>query len=131
MKTLTAQLTKFAVVGLLATLTHVSVGLGLHAFAQASPLTANLMAFVCATLVSCLGNWFWTFDKRTPLAKAAPRFFALAVCCLGLNQTIVFLMTELGKLPYAAALIPVVTLVPALSFWLSRTRVFVHNGDCT
>jgi putative flippase GtrA len=129
MKTLPAQILKFATVGVVATLTHVAVGVGLHTVAHVSPLTANLVAFASATLVSCVGNWFWTFDKRTPMAKAGPRFLALALFCLCLNQTIVFLMTELARLPYVAALIPVVTLVPALNFWLSRSKVFVDASN--
>jgi putative flippase GtrA len=129
MTALTAQILKFATVGVAATLAHIAVGVGLNTAAHASPLTANLVAFVCATFVSCVGNWLWTFDRRTPLAKAAPRFLALALFCLGLNQTIVFLMTEVARLPYVAALVPIVTLVPALSFWLSRSRVFVDVGD--
>lgn len=131
MKTLTAQIVKFAAVGVMATLTHVAVGVGLHEFAHASPLTANLVAFLFATFVSCAGNWSWTFDRRTPLAKAGPRFLALALFCLGLNQTIVFFMTGVAGLPYASALIPVVTLVPALNFWLSRSRVFVDASNST
>jgi putative flippase GtrA len=129
MKTLTAQIVNFMAVGVVATLTHVAIGVSLHTYAHASPLTANFAAFVCATLVSCVGNWFWTFDKRTSLAKAGPRFFALALFCLCLNQTFVFLMTEVAGLSYAAALIPVVTIVPALSFWLSRSRVFVDASS--
>jgi putative flippase GtrA len=128
MKVLIGQVFKFASVGVVATLTHVSVGLGLHSVLGMQPLMANLVAFLCATSISCLGNWSWTFDKRSRLSEAVPRYLALSTCCFGLNQSIVYLVTETWHMPYVVALIPVVGVVPAFSFWMSRSKVFVHDS---
>jgi putative flippase GtrA len=131
MKVLLGQVFKFASVGVVATATHVAVGLGLHNLLGVQPLMANLVAFLCATSWSCVGNWSWTFDKRSRLSAAVPRYLALSTCCFGLNQTIVYVVTQLWHLPYLVALLPVVLLVPGFSFWMSRSKVFVHASSET
>lgn len=128
MKQLIGQAAKFASVGVVATATHVCVGLFLHNIIGVQPLLANLFAFFVATTWSCIGNWGWTFKRRARLATAVPRYLALATCCFILNQSIVYGVTEVLRLPYIVALMPVVLLVPAFSFWMSRSRVFIHAG---
>jgi putative flippase GtrA len=126
MKQFLGQVFKFASVGVVATATHVAVGLGLHSLFGVQPMLANLIAFLSATSWSCFGNWAWTFDKRSRLSAAVPRYLALATCCFALNQSMVYVITQLWHMPYWVALVPVVGVVPGFSFWLSRSKVFVH-----
>jgi putative flippase GtrA len=124
MKELLHQLGKFASVGVVATILHVVTALGINQLFGVAPLRANVVAFVVATLWSYLGNWIWTFEAKAAFQQSAPRFFAMSLGCFAVNQAIVYGVTELAHLPFWVAMVPVVAVVPAFSFWMSRTRIF-------
>ncbi len=124
MNDLLRQIAKFASVGAIATGLHVLVAMTLHHGAGLSPLRANFAAFCVATLWSYCGNWAWTFAGRAKVKSSAPRFFAMSLAAFALNQGIVYWMTTVEGLPLAAALIPVVAVIPVVSFWLSRMHIF-------
>ena len=71
-----------------------------------------------------LGNHRWTFAAKGAHAVHFPRFTAIALAGLSLNQAIVYVMVEVMVLDYRDALIIVVLVVPALSFVLNRGWVF-------
>ena len=48
----------------------------------------------------------------------------MSIGCFAINQAIVYGVTDLAQLPFWLAMIPVVAVVPAFSFWMSRTRIF-------
>ena len=125
MRELLHQLGKFASVGVVATVLHVVSALGLNSGLAVAPLRANVVAFVVATIWSYLGNWIWTFEAKARFQQSAPRFFAMSLGCFGVNQSIVYVVTELRHLPMWIAMVPVVVLVPLFSFWLSKTRIFL------
>jgi putative flippase GtrA len=124
MKDVLHQLGKFASVGVVATGLHVVTALGLNQFAGVAPMRANVVAFVVATTWSYLGNWIWTFNAAARFQQSAPRFFAMSIACFVVNQAIVYGVTVLAQLPFWLAMVPVVAVVPAFSFWMSRTRIF-------
>lgn len=119
---------KFAAVGGGATLVHVLVALSLNGLAQVAPLRANFLAFLVASCVSYAGNWFWTFDGSSRHVFSLPRFAALSLSCFALNQAIVYGVVETLGQPLWLAMVPVVVVVPAFGFWLSKTKVFI-SGD--
>lgn len=121
------QLAKFASVGVLATGLHVVVALALNHFAGVEPLRANFMAFLVATLWSYFGNWAWTFGARDRVRSSAPKFLAMSLIAFALNQSIVYVVTKIEGLPLAVAMIPVVAIIPAFSFWLARTHIFKQH----
>ena len=124
MKDLLRQIVKFASVGVIATGIHLFAAMTLHYGLGFSPLRANFAAFCVATLWSYFGNWAWTFAGRARVKSSAPRFFAMSLAIFALNQGIVYWMTTVEGLPLAAALIPVVAVIPGVSFWLSRMHIF-------
>ena len=125
MNGLLRQAMKFIAVGGGATLVHVLAALTLNGLAHAPPLRANFLAFLVASCVSYAGNWFWTFDAASHHAFSLPRFAALSLSCFALNQAIVYgVVVHLGQ-PLWLAMVPVVAIVPAFGFWLSKTQVFL------
>jgi putative flippase GtrA len=130
MNGLLRQAVKFAAVGGGATLVHVLAALALNSLAHVAPLHANFLAFLVASCVSYLGNWFWTFDAASHHAFSLPRFAALSLSCFALNQAIVYGIVERLGQPLWLAMVPVVAVVPAFGFWLSKTQVFQpkHSG---
>jgi len=116
---------RFTVVGLLATGTHVTAALAAHNLLGTSPLWSNFIGFLVAVCVSYFGNWSWTFDRISRHGLAAPRFLAVAVGGFAINHAIVYVMSNRLGLPFVWAMAAVLFVVPAISFWLNRTRVFV------
>lgn len=121
------QAVKFGVVGGGATFVHVLAALTYNGLAGVTPLWANFFAFLTAAVVSYAGNWFWTFNGVSRHLHALPRFALLALTCFALNQSIVYGVVELLGQPLWLAMVPVVAVVPAFGFWLSRSRVFVAH----
>jgi putative flippase GtrA len=128
MNGLLRQAVKFATVGGGATAVHVLTALALNCLVQVAPLRANFMAFLVASFVSYIGNWYWTFDGNSPHVFSVPRFAALSLACFGVNQAIVYGVVELLRQPLWLAMVPVVIIIPAFGFWLSKTKVF-SNAD--
>jgi putative flippase GtrA len=120
------QISKFASVGAVATVIHVAVTLMLNSVFSISALTANFMAFVVASIFSYFGNWLWTFEKAGTLSRSLPRFAFLNLGCFAVNQSIVYIVVSLMHLPLAVAMVPVVATIPAFSFWLSKSKVFIQ-----
>ncbi len=125
MNGLLQQAAKFATVGGGATLVHVLAALTLNSLAHVAPLRANFLAFLVASCVSYMGNWFWTFDGSSRHVFSLPRFAALSLSCFALNQAIVYCIVERLAQPFWLAMVPVVAIVPAFGFWLSKTQVFL------
>jgi len=119
------QLSRFGAIGVVATVVHVAVGLGLNKGAGMDPFWANLIAFACALGVSFYGQTRLTFPDRAANSAAFARFAVVAVSGLGLNQCIVWTVTTLAGGPYELALALIIATVPAftfvmLKFWALR-----------
>jgi putative flippase GtrA len=118
------QVARFAVVGGIATVCHIVVAVVLVEGPGLTPVLANFIAFCAAVLVSYLGNHSWTFGATGEHLFHLPRFAAIAVTGLALNQAIVYTMVEVVGADYRLALMVVVLVVPALSFALNRGWAF-------
>ena len=118
------SLLAFGLVGLTSTLVHVSVGLSLVGAGLADPLTANFLAFCVAFGVSYVGHRRWSFASKAAHRRSLPRFLAVALFALALNQAIVWVLVKEAGISYARTLIILVTLVPALTYLLSRFWAF-------
>ena len=114
------QISRFGLVGIVATAVHVGVGLGLHESAGLRPLWANLIAFGCALGVSFIGQTRLTFPDSTADGGAFFRFAVVAVSGLGLNQTIVWVVTSVFASPYWLALAIITFTVPGITFLLLK-----------
>jgi putative flippase GtrA len=124
MTSLVQQASKFLTVGLIATAIHVGTAIILHNGTGVSALLANTIAFIIATMFSYAGNWIWTFQKFGTLKTTLPRFISLNLACFAVNQSIVFVVVEMMKLPLWLAMVPVVAIIPVFSFYLQKSRVF-------
>lgn len=121
------QAGRFTVVGVLATAVNIAVALLVHRAWELSPLWSNFAGFLAAVALSYGGNWFWTFDAGSRHRFAVPRFAAVALLGFAINQAIVFCICTLAGLALWVAMVPVAIVVPAVSFWLNKTRVFLAS----
>ena len=120
------QISRFGFVGVIATAVHVGVGLGLHEVAGMRPLWANLIAFGCALGVSFFGQTRLTFPDSSADGGAFVRFSVVAVSGLGLNQTIVWVVTSVFASPYWLALAIIICTVPGITFLLLKFWALRH-----
>lgn len=114
----------FAVVGALATATHLITALAARKGLAASPMAANFAGYAAALGVSYLGNARWTFAQPALHGAQFVRFLAVSLAGLGLNQAITWLLAVRLGLPFWVALGAVVTVVPVFSFVVSRLWAF-------
>ena len=125
MQKLLQQFAKYATVGAGATAIHVAAALIFNSLFALSALRANFCAFLVASTFTFFGNYFWTFSTSGKLVKIIPRFIFLTLSCFAVNQSIVYCITALLQKPLWVAMIPVILVIPAMGFWMSKTKVFV------
>jgi putative flippase GtrA len=122
---LAKQVLKFASIGSIATAMHVVIALVLNGGFNVPALSANFYAFLVSSVFSYFGNWRWTFDARGSARETVPRFVVLNLVCFGVNQAIVYAIVQQAHLPMVVAMLPVVAIIPVVSFWMSKTKIFV------
>lgn len=126
-RALAGQGARFAVVGVAATLVHLTCAL-LARHAGASPLAANLAGYVAAVGVSYLGNALWTFRRSAWRGGQLARFVVVSLAGLAANQAITWVLVEQLRWPFWLGLAVVVVAVPALSFVGARLWAFREPG---
>lgn len=123
-RTSAGQLFRFGIVGVLATVTHVTIVTILVEVFAVPVLTSNFFAFCTAVFVSYFGNLKWVFGKEADHRSFFPRFVFAAVTGLGLNQGIMYLLVERLGWDYRLGLAVVIFVVPFLTFLMNRFWVF-------
>jgi len=137
---LARQFAKFGVVGAVAYV--VDVGLfnvlrsaGEHPLLADQPLSAKLISTALATVVSWLGNRYWTFrHTRRPQARREFLIYVL-VCSIGLGISLAILWLSHYVLGFTspladniAANVVGLAAATAFRFWAYRRFVFTHPG---
>ena len=120
------QLIKFAVVGSLAALIHLSI---LHLLVQSewlTPLHANTVAFSVSFLASYVGQSLWTFNHRQHNHQASLFRFLVTqlLCSFALNQGFFSLLLLHTELNYLLASFLVLITVPVATFTISKYWAF-------
>lgn len=107
---------RFAGVGVIATVTHLTVGVLLVTLGL-SPTGANVAAFLLAFLVSFLGHWQYTFgNKRLTAGSSFARFCISAPFCLGIGHLQLVLLMKHTAFSHEICLATSVVTTAALSF---------------
>lgn len=121
------QLVTFVAVGLAATATHTAFALLAHRILNLPPLVANLVGYASAILVSYGGNAVLTFRRPLLLPVQFARFLAVSLVAFALNEALVFVCTGPLGMPFYAALVPVVLVVPLFTFTVARVWAFIER----
>jgi putative flippase GtrA len=121
---LDTRLFKFVVAGGAATLTHVAVFVILVEVFGLPAVVASVPAFSVALFVSYYGNKTWTFQSKGSHRVELPKYTLAAVNGLLLNVAITYVVVDLIGAPYVIALLLVVSVVPTVTFFISRKWVF-------
>lgn len=120
------QFIRFALVGVIATLTH---ALALTVMVEAwhfDATLANGLAFLVAVQVTYWGQRLWVFRRAPADASGLVRFVVTAAIGLGLNVAIMALAVDALRLDYRIGFATALVAVPLVSFVLSRKWVFAN-----
>jgi putative flippase GtrA len=113
---------KFLLVGVLNTGVHALCAFVLVSKGGLVPALANAIAFSTATVVSYLGNTFWSFGA-TPGAAQLGRFIAVQVFGVFLAALVTGTVDALGA-HYAIGIICVPLFVTPVTFFLHRNWTY-------
>jgi putative flippase GtrA len=122
---LVQQILRFGTVGTTAAGVQVGLVALFVEFNLLTPLAANIIAFFIAFQVSYWGHRQWTFnandrDHRVTL----PRLFLIASSAFVANETLFYIFLKDLHLQYILALMLVLTILPVVTFSLSKFWVF-------
>lgn len=118
---------RFAIVGILATLTHAGVAVTLLNTGVLPAFFANIAGFLVAFVVSFSGHHFWSFAASREAGQAPRRmrrFFLLAITGFALNSGILATWLELTPWPDTLGILFAIAIVPALTFLGARFWAF-------
>jgi putative flippase GtrA len=126
---LLAQVTRFGVVGLLATGVHILIFVGCIEILGIAPLWANFPAFLFALVTGFVGHFTWTFrmlhrGQQNNWWAALFKFMLVSFIGLGLNTLVVYLVVNLLGHPYPYAVLLMVTAVPVAVFLMQKLWAF-------
>jgi len=119
-----ARLLRFAAVGGLATLVHVTVAMAARAGLALPELGANLAGFGAAVLVSYTGHARCTFAIDARHREHLPRFLLTALAGLASSSLTVWIVTERAGGSFVLAMALVAVIVPSSTFLAMRHWVF-------
>jgi putative flippase GtrA len=106
---------RFFVIGMLATILHMSLAWVLIQRGHAQPITANLIGFSSAFVLSFVGQYFWTFRSQRHWVAAMWRFAAVSAIAFAVNNALLLsivdnqMLTAGNATVLAACIIPVIT----------------------
>ena len=112
------------VVGVVATGCNYVAALAAQHYLGLGPLASGVAGYACAVGVSYFGNAVLTFRRPALHGPQFLRFMTISLAGLALNLGLVFAGTRLFGWPLWQALIPVVAIVPAATFAMSKFWAF-------
>jgi putative flippase GtrA len=119
------QIIQFGIVGVTAALVHFTVVVSLVELYLLRPLIANIAAFLVAFNVSYLGHRNFTFRGTTTRHQVAiPRLFFTSCGLFAANEGLFYFFMNVTKLPYTAALLLVLFILPVVTFMINKLWVF-------
>ena len=124
MPTVLRRFARFAVVGVLATLTHVAVFTAAIEGAHVEPVLANALAFCVALVVGFTLNRHWTFAAHGGKDARLWRYAVGALVGLAVNSAIMAAVVHGAHWsPYIGLALGLIV-VPPLTFALNQLWVF-------
>jgi putative flippase GtrA len=119
----------FIAVGCTAAAVHFAVALAIVRSGIATPLVANIFAWLSAFGVSFAGHQWLTFRaQRAPLMRAGLRFLLVSATGFAINEMAYAALLHWSPLPYDAALALVLIGVAVLTYLSGRHWAFRSNA---
>jgi len=121
---------RFSVVGIFATIIHISIAVLLITQNIQQPIIANLIAFMIAFIFSFSGQYYWTFGSQISRQKALFRFFLVSIIGFIANNLTLLGFLTIDIIPEAHATMISALVIPIISYLLSRFWAFQGDIKC-
>jgi putative flippase GtrA len=118
------EINLFVVVGVAATCCQVAVALAAQRWLGLGPVLASFVGYAGSVGVSYLGNSRLTFRRPALHGPQFVRFATISLTGLAINLATVYLCTRALGAPLWLAMVPVVMVVPASTFLMSKFWAF-------
>ncbi|CAB3771057.1 sugar translocase [Burkholderia sp. MSh2] len=112
------RLVRFGMSGLGSTAIHALVAASMFALFDATRVTANAIAFLCATAFSYLANTLWSFSS-TVCTRSVARFLAVALAGFAETMLLAHATATLG-VSRGMSIVAIALLIPPTTFVLHR-----------
>lgn len=125
MRDLLLKLFKFGIVGASGVVVDFGITWILKEQLRLNKYIANTTGFVCAVLSNYFLNRVWTFESHDPsVATQFSKFALVALIGLGINNGIIYLLTERYKVKFYVAKLIATGIVTVWNFWANYTFTF-------
>lgn len=122
------EIVRFAITGVLATVTHYLVLWAGVEQAGMSPVPANGLAFCTAVGVTYAGQSLWVFRVETHGWAQLRKFLVTALAGLAANMGLMALLNRGLGLDYRVAFLVILVVVPAGTFVANKYWVFARKS---
>ncbi|KYK37817.1 MAG: hypothetical protein AYK18_08930 [Theionarchaea archaeon DG-70] len=120
------QFVKFCIVGSIGAVIHLGVLYCLTEFFSIWYMVSATLGFTAAVVNNFILNKYWTFQNRAPeIPRQFVTFFVINVISLGINLSVLHILTEYVGMWYMAA--QVVAILVALSNNYLSNKKFTFN----
>jgi putative flippase GtrA len=123
------RLTRFSMVGAVATVIHVVVAMLVISSTGIRPTFGSIIGFFSAFTFSYLGHFQFTFAVVGRHKHYFLKFVAGSVASFFLSTTVVWVCTAVLKIDYKPTLIGVGFIIPICNYLINRFWVFFQPGD--
>lgn len=124
LRTQAGRLVRFGIVGVAATVTHVTTLTALVELLGVDPHVANFLGFVVAVPVSYLGHYYWSFASTHAHGETLLRFVIVAVASLVTSQGLMILAVDGLGAGYGVGIVLMVVVMPLVNFVVQQVLVF-------
>jgi len=123
-KQVLTQFGRFALVGILATLTHLGTLTFLVEVLHCHVLPASTTGFALAVIVSYILNSHWTFKTFRSHRRHLPRYVLVCIIGFMVNTAVILITVVLLHWWYVVGQLAALAIVPFSNFILNRYWVF-------
>ncbi|MFK7974908.1 MAG: GtrA family protein [Halioglobus sp.] len=118
------SVSKYAMVGILGTVTHFGLLYILVEWLSIAPLPATSIAFVWVALQSYVLSKNWVFDSDNSHSTSLPRFIAVSVTGFFGNLGIMYVAVNILSFWYMAAQAIAILIIPPMNYLMNRYWTF-------
>lgn len=120
------QIVKFGVVGIIAFLIDYSLLYLLTEFMSIHYMVSSIISFTISLIFNYVASIYWVFDvKKKQTYKEMIVFTILSVIGLGINQLVMYLMTDIGNIYYMLSKLVATAIVMVWNF-ITR-KIFIEE----
>jgi putative flippase GtrA len=123
------RLTRFSMVGAVATIIHVVVAMLVISSTGISPTLGSIVGFFTAFMFSYLGHFRFTFAVVGRHRHFFLKFAVGSAVSFCLSTTVVWVCTAILKIDYRPTLLGIGLIIPLCSYLINRFWVFFQPRD--